>query len=165
MTSSDRASAAQAALAKSADGGATAMELVALRRRLDQLAHPAAGQLPGAELEPVEDLPQLSGLPEPSPAAVREVLDTLVVLKLNGGLGTSMGLSGPKSLVQVKPGHSFLDVIATQVWSLRERHGVRMPLVLMNSASTRGPSLEVLRPASGSAGPGRPAAVGLPAGP
>lgn len=145
MTNSDRAGAAQAALAKSAKGGATPMELAALRRRLDQLAHPSAGQLSGDDLEPVEDLPQLAELPQPSSAAVREALNALVVLKLNGGLGTSMGLSGPKSLVQVKHGHSFLDIIATQVLSLRDRHGVRTPLVLMNSATTRAPSLEVLR--------------------
>ena len=45
-----------------------------------------------------------------------------------------MGLSGPKSLLEVKPGTSFLDVIATQVLALRERHGARLPLVVMNSA-------------------------------
>ena len=56
-----------------------------------------------------------------------------------------MGLSGAKSLLEVKPGTSFLDVLAKQVLALRERHGVRLPLVLMNSAITRGPSLEVLR--------------------
>ena len=72
------------------------------------------------------------------------MLDDLVVIKLNGGLGTSMGLSGPKSLLPVKPGHSFLDVIAIQVLALRERHGARLPLVLMNSATTRGPSLAAL---------------------
>ena len=28
----------------------------------------------------------------------------MVVLKLNGGLGTSMGMTGPKSLLEVKDG-------------------------------------------------------------
>ena len=56
-----------------------------------------------------------------------------------------MGLSGPKSLLEVKPGASFLDVIATQVLALRKRHGAWLPLVLMNSVTTRSPSLEVLR--------------------
>ena len=73
------------------------------------------------------------------------MLGRLVVVKLNGGLGTSMGLPGPKSLPQVKPGISFLDVLAMQVLALRERHSARLPLVLMNSAATRGPSLDVLR--------------------
>ena len=116
-----------------------------MTRRVEQLDDPDAGRLPGDVLEPLEDLPLLDELPEPSPERAREVLDALAVVKLNGGLGTSMGLSGPKSLLEVKPGASFLDVIATQVLALRERHGARLPLVVMNSASTQGPSLEVLR--------------------
>jgi UTP--glucose-1-phosphate uridylyltransferase len=60
-------------------------------------------------------------LPEPPPGQAREVLDRLAVVKLDGGLGTSIGLSGPKSLLEVKPGTRFLDVIATQVLALRER--------------------------------------------
>ena len=84
------------------------------------------------------------------------MLDRLAVVKLDGGLGTSMGLSGPKSLLEVKPGTSFLDVIATQVLALRERHGARLPLVLMNSAATRGPSLGELRRYGGLRVPGVP---------
>jgi UTP--glucose-1-phosphate uridylyltransferase len=133
------------ALAKAEAAGAHPAELAALRRRLEQLASDAAGLLHGDDLDPVADLPRLADLPEPSPAAAREVLDRLVVLKLNGGLGTSMGLSGPKSLLEIKPGRTFLDVLAAQVLTLRERHGARLPLLLMNSAVTRGPSLEVLR--------------------
>ena len=134
-----------AALDKMRAAGAHPAELAAMPRRLEQLDDPDAGRLPGDVLEPLEDLPLLDELPEPSPERAREVLDALAVVKLNGGLGTSMGLSGPKSLLEVKPGTSFLDVIATQVLALRERHGARLPLVVMNSASTHGPSLEVLR--------------------
>lgn len=46
--------------------------------------------------------------PEPS------ILKNLVVIKLNGGLGTSMGLSGPKSLIELKNGMSFLEIVAKQ---------------------------------------------------
>ena len=134
-----------AALDKMRAAGAHPAELAAMTRRVEQLDDPDAGRLPGDVLEPLEDLPLLDELPEPSPERAREVLDALAVVKLNGGLGTSMGLSGPKSLLEVKPGASFLDVIATQVLALRERHGARLPLVVMNSASTQGPSLEVLR--------------------
>jgi UTP--glucose-1-phosphate uridylyltransferase len=84
------------------------------------------------------------------------VLDRLVVVKLNGGLGTSMGLEGPKSLIDVKLGTSFLDVLATQVLALRARHGARLPLVLMNSATTREPSLDALRRYDGLRTPGLP---------
>ena len=127
-------------LAKAEGAGAHPTELAALRRRLEQLTAPDAGQLPGSELEPLPDLPRLEELPEPSDERAREVLDRLVVVKLNGGLGTSMGLSGPKSLLQVKPGHSFLDVFARQVLSLREEYGTRLPLLLMDSPTTREPS-------------------------
>jgi UTP--glucose-1-phosphate uridylyltransferase len=134
-----------AVLAKAEAGGVHGAELAALRRRLRQLGERQAGLLPGEALEPLGDLPRLEELPEPSPSQARDVLGQLVVVKLNGGLGTSMGLSGPKSLLEVKPGMSFLDVLATQVLALRERYGARLPLVLMNSDVTRGPSLEVLR--------------------
>src|SRR5690242_9927120 len=134
-----------AVMAKAAAGGVHGAGLAALRRRLQQLGDQQAGLLPSEVLEPIADLPHLDELPEPSPSQVRDVLDGLVIVKLNGGLGTSMGLSGPKSLLEVKPGASFLDVLATQVLALRERHGARLPLILMNSAATRGPSLDVLR--------------------
>ena len=78
------------------------------------------------------------------------------MIKLNGGLGTSMGLSGPKSLLQVKPDTSFLDVLAAQVLGLRDRYTARLPLLLMNSASTRGPSLAALDRYPQLAGPGLP---------
>ena len=133
-----------AALDKMRAAGAHDAELAAMRRRMEQLDDPQAGRLPGDLLEPLPDLPRLDDLPEPSAERARELLDRLVVVRLNGGLGTSMGLSGPKSLLTVKPDMSFLDVIATQVLGLRERYGARLPLVLMNSPSTRGPSLEVL---------------------
>ena len=145
-----------AVVAKAEAGGAHAAELAALRRRLRQLGEQEAGLLPGEVLEPFPDLLRLDELPEPSPGQARDVLDRLVVVKLNGGLGTSMGLSGPKSLLEVKPAASFLDVLATQVLALRERHGGRLPLVLMNSAATRGPSLDLLRRYGGLRVPGLP---------
>jgi UTP--glucose-1-phosphate uridylyltransferase len=145
-----------AVLAKAEAAGVHAAELAALRRRLRQLGEPQAGRLPGGVLEPVADLPRLDELPEPSPGQARDVLGRLVIVKLDGGLGTGMGLSGPKSLLVVKPGMSFLDVLAAQVLALRERHGARLPLVLMNSAATRDPSLDALRRYDGLRVPGVP---------
>jgi UTP--glucose-1-phosphate uridylyltransferase len=145
-----------AVLAKAEAAGVHAAELAALRRRLQQLSERQAGLLPGEDLEPLADLPRLDELPEPPPGQAHDVLDRLVIIKLNGGLGTTMGLSGPKSLVEVKPGTSFLDIIARQVLALRQRHGARLPLVLMSSAATRGPSLEVLRRYGGLRVPGVP---------
>lgn len=126
------------------EAGASPIEVAAFRRRLDQLDDPDAGLMPSAALEPAGDLDALDDLPEPRPDAAREVLDRLVVLKLNGGLGTSMGLDGPKSLIEVKPGRSFLDVIAVQALELRRRFDAALPLLLMNSTSTRRATLERL---------------------
>jgi UTP--glucose-1-phosphate uridylyltransferase len=104
------------------------------------LAEGDAGTLPESELEPLDDVQGSDALPEADPAD----LERAVVLKLNGGLGTSMGMTKAKSLVEVKDGHSFLDVIARQVLHLRERHGAPIPLLLMNSFATRDDSLEAL---------------------
>jgi len=133
-----------AVMAKAEADGVQGAELAALRRRLRQLGEQEAGLLPGGVLQPPADPPYLDELPAPSPGQARDVLDGLVILKLNGGLGTSMGLSGPKSALEVKPGVSFLDVVARQVLALREQHGARLPLVLMNTVATRDPSLKAL---------------------
>src|SRR3954464_3665870 len=98
-----------------------------------------SGVLPEAEIEPVDALPDADELPEgdaPPRAAV--------VLKLNGGLGTSMGMTRAKSLLEVKDGLSFLDIIARQVLELRRRSGARLPLVLMDSFRPRDASLALL---------------------
>ena len=69
------------------------------------------GTLPESEIEPLDDLPDAAELPEGGD----EALDRVVVLKLNGGLGTSMGMTRAKSLLEVKDGLSFLDIIVRQV--------------------------------------------------
>ena len=84
------------AVAKLEADGAAAVTVAAFRQRLRGLHAPDAGLLAGDELEPLGELPALEDLPVPSPAAAREVLDRVVVLKLNGGLGTSMGLQRPQ---------------------------------------------------------------------
>ena len=105
-----------------------------------QLAEGETGMLPESEIEPVEDLQDLDSLPDEDAP-----LDEAVVLKLNGGLGTSMGMTQAKSLIEAKDGLTFLDVIARQVLELRRRSGARLPLVLMNSFRTHEESLAALR--------------------
>ena len=63
-------------------------------------------------------------------------LDKCAVIKLNGGLGTSMGLSGPKSALVVKNGLSFFDIAAKQVEALNSLYKTRVPFVTMDSFST-----------------------------
>ncbi len=98
------------------------------------------GTLPESELDPLTDVPEADDLPEPDASA----LERVVVLKLNGGLGTSMGMTKAKSLLEVKDGHTFLDVIVRQVLHLREAHGAAIPLVFMNSFATRDDTLAAL---------------------
>jgi len=102
-----------------------------------------AGVIPEASIMPVDDVPDIGGLRSHG-AEGRRALGQAVVIKLNGGLGTSMGLSTAKSLLPAKDGHSFLDLIVRQVLHLRATHGSRLPLVLMNSFRTREDSRRVL---------------------
>jgi UTP--glucose-1-phosphate uridylyltransferase len=104
-----------------------------------QLAEGERGMLPESEIEPVRDVQELDDLPDEGGP-----LDEAIVLKLNGGLGTSMGMTRAKSLIEAKDGLTFLDVIARQVLELRQRSGARLPLVLMNSFYTREDSVAAL---------------------
>jgi UTP--glucose-1-phosphate uridylyltransferase len=108
-----------------------------------QLEGGVTGLIPEADIEPLEDVPTLESIAGDDDEAA-EALARTAVVKLNGGLGTSMGLSGPKSVLEVREGLTFLDVVARQVLALRKRYGVQVPLVLMNSFRTRDQSLEVL---------------------
>jgi UTP--glucose-1-phosphate uridylyltransferase len=106
----------------------------------ERLRRGEQGMLPEAELEPLTDVPSSEELPEADGSALGQV----VLLELNGGLGTSMGMRKAKSLVEVKDGHTFLDVIARQVLHLREQHDAAIPLLLMNSFATRDDTLAAL---------------------
>jgi UTP--glucose-1-phosphate uridylyltransferase len=70
--------------------------------------------------------------------AGEQALKSTAVIILNGGLGTSMGLTGPKSLLTAKDGRSFLEII------LRQAQNDSTTLVLMNSFSTHEATLSAL---------------------
>lgn len=113
-------------------------------RSLQQiLATGAGGTIPEASIDPLTDVPSLEAY-APAPEAMADALRRVATVKLNGGLGTSMGISGPKTALVVKEGLTFLDIIARQTLALRRRHGVDLPLLLMNSFRTRDESLAIL---------------------
>lgn len=86
-----------------------------------------------------------SGLVQPeTPQEISAMLSKLVVVKLNGGLGTSMGCTGPKSLIQVRNDLTFLDMTISQIEELNLKYGVDVPLVLMNSFNTHDDTGKVL---------------------
>jgi UTP--glucose-1-phosphate uridylyltransferase len=97
----------------------------AFASRFRRLTAGDSGVLPDAELEPVREVVDAGRLPR------ARGIERTAMIKVNGGLGTSMGLRGPKSLIEAKDGLTFLDVIGCQARAL----GV--PLVLMNSFATR----------------------------
>ena len=72
-------------------------------------------------------------------------LEKLVVIKLNGGLGTSMGLKKAKTLLKVKGELNFLDIIAKQILNLRDKSEKNIPLLFMHSFNTREDSLSHLQ--------------------
>ncbi len=108
-----------------------------------ELAAGARGTLSEREIEPVEEVEGAEALGRYAPAG-RAALPRAAVVKLNGGLGTTMGMRRAKSLLRVKGDLTFLDVIARQLLHLRRAHGARVPLVLMNSFRTRSDSLAAL---------------------
>jgi UTP--glucose-1-phosphate uridylyltransferase len=131
----------RAAVEKMRAAGAHPEAIRAFGRAYERLESGETAMLPSAELAPAGDVPALDDLPEADPP---QALSQVVVIKLNGGLATTMGLQQPKSLMEARDGKSFLQIIIGQTLALRRRHGVELPLVLMDSDSTREPTLEEL---------------------
>ena len=103
----------------------------------------ATGLIREDSITPLLDPPHLSQV-EVDEATAREALGKTALIKLNGGLGTSMGMDRAKSLLPVRDGKTFLDLIVEQVRHARAAYGARLPLILMNSFRTRQDSLDAL---------------------
>jgi UTP--glucose-1-phosphate uridylyltransferase len=132
--------------------GSPPVAIRAFERAFAAFASGERGLVPRAELTEVGEIPPL--LEDPAQRAVGErALAQTVVVKLNGGLGTTMGMTRAKSLLAVRGEQSFLDVTAQQMRVLRERSGAAVPLVLMNSFRTRDESLAALVPHGPVSGP------------
>ena len=130
-----------AAEAKMRDAGQPEGPIRAFRSAYERLVCGESVLLASDELEPAGEVPALADLPDADGATA---LEHVAVIKLNGGLATSMGLRSPKSLVEAREGRSFLDIIIGQTLALRCRHGVRLPLELMDSEATRAETLRAL---------------------
>ena len=72
----------------------------------------------------------------PNESEILPLLEQLAVVKLNGGLGTTMGCSGPKSIIKVRDELTFLDITVQQIDELNKKYNANVPLVLMNSFNT-----------------------------
>ncbi len=82
------------------------------------------------------DVTLYSELNESHEVLGRESLHLVAILKLNGGLGTTMGCDGPKSLITIRPGFTFLDCIVKQLLNCRKSSEKDIPFLLLNSKST-----------------------------
>ena len=112
----------RAAAEKMRDAGAHEEAIRAFESAYRRLESGAEAMLPSADLEPAGEIPALEQLPE---ADAADALAHVVVIKLNGGLATTMGLQEPKSLVEAREGRSFLEIIVAQTLALRR--SVRRP--------------------------------------
>ena len=101
------------------------------------------GMIGEAAIEPATRLPDSRKFGSYA-AAGRAALGHAVIIKLNGGLGTSMGLDKTKSLLRVKEGLSFLDIIIRQILFIRKTYRCSTPLLLMNSFNTSDDTLKAL---------------------
>jgi|GEM_PF-86286 len=101
--------------------------------------------IPEGDIQPVKSLPTLDDLPASNGAADSSLLESTVIIKLNGGLGTGMGLQKAKSLLEVRDRLNFLDLTARQILALRKRHGMPLRFLLMNSFSTSADTREFLK--------------------
>ena len=89
-----------------------------------------------AKVKPLTDEEMFPYDKLPDPANPSELLSKLVYVKLNGGLGTTMGCTYPKSLIPCQNGQSFFDIVVDQLKDFNERYKVDIPLVLMHSFYT-----------------------------
>jgi UDP-N-acetylglucosamine pyrophosphorylase len=118
--------------------------ILAFRRNFEKaLGEPA--YIRESEIEPLtpSDVASYEKLDE-RPLTSRVLSETLV-LKLNGGLGTTMGLEGPKSLLKAKGNHTFLDLIVGQIQHLRRAHRDHVRLMFLNSFNTSAETISYLR--------------------
>jgi UTP--glucose-1-phosphate uridylyltransferase len=114
--------------------GLSAAAIRAFLYQYRKLEQHEAGLIPEDSIAPITTLPAIDE--QPLPCDTSDLVGQTVLLKLNGGLGTSMGLEKPKSLLKVRGELTFLDVIVRQFLRLRETVAPKLGLLFMNSFST-----------------------------
>lgn len=129
--------------AKMRQAGLSDAAIRAFKHSYEYLAAGKSGLLPESSIQPVTTLPRFDEIARNSRDGA--LLSQSVVIKLNGGLGTSMGLEKAKSLLGLKGDLTFLDFIAKQILYLRQKHNTPLRFLLMNSFSTSRDTLEFLK--------------------
>ena len=118
--------------------------IAAFSHSFAELVSGNSGNIAETTIYPPKSIPSLEtdikGKIAPSPTLLQQT----VVLKLNGGLGTSMGLDKAKSLLEVKGGNTFLDLTAKQIITMRKNFKSPVRFMLMNSFNTSKDTLTFL---------------------
>ena len=130
------------ARAKMQDAGVDAVAVDTFAHYYRLLEHGETGMIPESAIDPL-DMEALADV-EVSEDAAGEAIRRTAIIKLNGGLGTSMGMDRAKSLLCVRRGLSFLDIIARQVLHQRKTYGAPLPLIFMNSFRTSADTMAAL---------------------
>lgn len=114
----------------------------AFDRNYQALLRNESGMITEDSISPCDSVPDLEAVSSGGEEFDSKLLAKTVVIKLNGGLGTSMGLQKAKSLLPVKGDTTFLDIIANQIIHLREETGAKVRFLLMDSFSTSEDTME-----------------------
>mmetsp|Transcript_16893 Transcript_16893/g.25039 ORF Transcript_16893/g.25039 Transcript_16893/m.25039 type:complete len:1061 (-) Transcript_16893:508-3690(-) len=122
--------------------GISQSAISAFESTFNSLVSGNTGMIPESTISPSPDLVSATSI---NLEADTSLLSQTVVLKLNGGLGTGMGLDKAKSLLKVKGDDTFLDLTAKQIMKMREDFGTNVKFMLMNSFSTSSDTLEYLQ--------------------
>ena len=123
-----------AAQHKMRDAGVAEQAITVFTHYYQSLEAGATGLIPEETIEPLTDIDSIDDV-ELDPEAAREALARTVIIKLNGGLGTSMGLDRAKTLLPVRDGKTFLDLIVEQIVAARREDSL--------AALARHPEIEV----------------------
>ncbi|WP_415110099.1 UTP--glucose-1-phosphate uridylyltransferase [Micropruina sp.] len=125
-----------AAVAKMRAAGANEPAVEVFSHYYRQASAGVSGVIAEDSIRPLTDPPQLSAVAVDEQTA-RDAIARTVIIKLNGGLGTSMGLDRAKTLLPVREGLTFLDLIVRQIMAARATYDAPLPLLFMNSFRTR----------------------------
>ncbi|MDN5744008.1 MAG: UTP--glucose-1-phosphate uridylyltransferase, partial [Nocardioidaceae bacterium] len=148
MAKHGRSDGLEMARTKMSDAGVDPVAIETFAHYYRLLEHGETGMIAESTIDPIgpSEMAHLSALDqaEISEDVATEAIAATAVIKLNGGLGTSMGMERAKSLLCVRRGLSFLDIIARQILQLRKEHDARLPLILMNSFRTSEDTLRAI---------------------
>ncbi|MBR5950161.1 MAG: UTP--glucose-1-phosphate uridylyltransferase, partial [Actinomycetaceae bacterium] len=120
--------------------GLSDYEINSFLRAYGRLTSGEQALIPESDIDAIEAIAHASQLHDVSPDALART----AVLKLNGGIGTTMGLTCPKSVLEAHGGQSFLEITARQILATRARLGVELPFILLNSPSTHEATMDAL---------------------